>query len=430
MSSRYSKKKKHSKDERKECKDERIPTQWSGWEWKEDGGCYYRYRLDKYGNYEYDYDHEAPETNEYTAASDYQNSRSSETPRYAPTHDATYGEPNQAAFGASPVTTPDYTTSTYEDATAALGKLDLNKGKEREAEYATPVSTSYSIAPSVAQGMPTAPVVDNSNWNMETSNSSYGAYYAQNTGPYPQSSYPFTGQYPQNRGSSIPPQQQFYTGQSFQDSSADQSSFAPQGNNYHIAAGTWGLEDPLDPRFKIQKGSKFEVGKMFKILWAEPMGSNGTRLTDDGHGQSQKFGQKFIHKIRRFVVVKAFNGHCLCLPVMTYQRQGLTKHGAQPEHHAAIYSEKPVTYEDEGLTKKPIRVEMSNPKEKLDPISRINYAKVYTIEYNVKVYFIGRVHEDYLHQLIADYQNIVHPPPEAPGPYSGYGYEGAAGSSQ
>jgi hypothetical protein len=114
------------------------------------------------------------------------------------------------------------------------------------------------------------------------------------------------------------------------DSSADQSSFAPQGNNYHIAAGTWGLEDPLDPRksiplgrnailnvlgFKIQKGSKFEVGKMFKIVWAEPMGSNGTRLTDDGHGQSQKFGQKFIHKIRRFVVVKAFNGHCLCLQV-------------------------------------------------------------------------------------------------------------------
>jgi hypothetical protein len=49
MSSRYSKKKKHSKDERKERKDERIPTQWSGWEWKEDGGCYYRYRLDKYG---------------------------------------------------------------------------------------------------------------------------------------------------------------------------------------------------------------------------------------------------------------------------------------------------------------------------------------------------------------------------------------------
>jgi hypothetical protein len=42
MSSRYSKKKKHSKDER-------IPTQWSGWEWKEDGGGYYRYRLDKYG---------------------------------------------------------------------------------------------------------------------------------------------------------------------------------------------------------------------------------------------------------------------------------------------------------------------------------------------------------------------------------------------
>jgi hypothetical protein len=94
-----------------------------------------------------------------------------------------------------------------------------------------------------------------------------------------------------------------------------------------------------------------------------------------------------------------------------------------------IYSEKPVTYHGESLTKKPIRVEMTGG-QKLASESRLNYAKVYTIEYNVKVFLIGRVHRDYRHQLLADYRNTMgmdggHQDPE-------YEYEesgGAAGQS-
>lgn len=104
---------------------------------------------------------------------------------------------------------------------------------------------------------------------------------------------------------------------------------------------------------------------------------------------------------------------------MTYGRQGLTKSGAQPEHHAAIYSEKAVTYKDENLTLRSVMVEMFEKREKLDDMSRINYAKVYTIEYNVKVLFIGRVIKDHIARLLGDYQATVHPYPEAPGPSSG-----------
>jgi hypothetical protein len=48
------------------------------------------------------------------------------------------------------------------------------------------------------------------------------------------------------------------------------------------------------------------------------------------------------------------------------------------------------------------------PNLKLDAASRLNYAKIYTIEYNVKVRFIGRIHPDSFWQVAADY-NAIHP---------------------
>lgn len=75
---------------------------------------------------------------------------------------------------------------------------------------------------------------------------------------------------------------------------------------------------------------------------------------------------------------------------MTYNNQGTTKRGVQAEDHAVIYTSRPVLLEGENqMTKKPIKVEMYNPRDKLDHASRLNYAKVYTIECNVKVHFIG-----------------------------------------
>jgi len=48
-------------------------------------------------------------------------------------------------------------------------------------------------------------------------------------------------------------------------------------------------------------------------------------------------------------------------------------------------------------------------RQKLDPTARLNYAKVYTVEYNVKVWFIGEIHPRSEPQLAMDF-NRVHPP--------------------
>jgi hypothetical protein len=167
--------------------------------------------------------------------------------------------------------------------------------------------------------------------------------------------------------------------------------------------------------YKVHRSSEFQFGRVFKVLWSEPVGSGGTEITTQGpHG-----GMNFS-KVRRFLIVSSRNrGHSICLPILTYGYQGVLKPGVHPEDHAVVYSSRrggPYLLErEEGLMKKsPIRIEMTSPREKLDQLSRLNYAKVYTVEHNVKVVFIGRVAKECENVLIVAY-NEAHPPLD-PGP--------------
>jgi hypothetical protein len=88
------------------------------------------------------------------------------------------------------------------------------------------------------------------------------------------------------------------------------------------------------------------------------------------------------------------------------------KRGVHARDHTIIYTEKPVYFSGEkkkGLTKTPIRMKADNSRHKLLPESRLNYAKMYTVEHNVKVWFIGEIHENSRNQLAADYREM-HPP--------------------
>jgi len=384
MSSRTSRKKTSSKA--------KHATDWSDWVWDEGRKCWASYRLDRNGEYEYRYEEDSVQQS--TTTSSYQDSGSPEIPRYAPSPGPAYIDSSQVPYSSSPVT-PGYTTSNFEATTAALGNLSLGKGKERVNEYVAPqVSTSYSVAASVAPNMDTAPsVIDRT----------YAAQYSPTTeASYQQPEY-YKAQYDPNNASSSS-QQAFDSGQNWQGTTSGQSLLAPPGENLVTAAN---VGNTLDNRFKVHHGREFKFGKVFRILWAEPMGRNGTLITEPVNSRSQKYGEEFCHKIRRFVIVKTFNGHCLCLPIQTYGRQGLIKGGATAQHHAAIYSEKEVIFEGEGLTKKGICVNLSDKRDKLDVTSRINYAKVYTIEYNVKVHFIGKVDPDHRHRLLGDLKNTT-----------------------
>jgi hypothetical protein len=174
------------------------------------------------GNYEYEYKEDSAQQSITTSS--YQDSGSPEKPRYAPSPDPAYIDSGQVPYSSSPVTS-GYTTSNFEDTTAALGNLNLEKGKERvngnfkffakviyikswsSEEYVAPqVSTSYSVAASVAPSMDTAPsVIDRT----------YAAPYSPTTETsYQQLEY-YKAQYDLNNASSSS-QQGFDSGRNWQ----------------------------------------------------------------------------------------------------------------------------------------------------------------------------------------------------------------------
>ena len=92
---------------------------------------------------------------------------------------------------------------------------------------------------------------------------------------------------------------------------------------------------------------------------------------------------------------------------MTYGGQGTAKPGIKPEHHAIIYTSAKPPKESDGeakLRKKPIRVIPLDLRHKLAPESRINYSKAYTVEHNVKVCFIGKIHPDFEKIFLGDFK--------------------------
>lgn len=81
----------------------------------------------------------------------------------------------------------------------------------------------------------------------------------------------------------------------------------------------------------------------------------------------------------------------------TYGGQGVTKVGVNPSTHAIIHmrGSRASSLELEyGMTKQLIAVDPAYPGIHLDPVTRLNFSKVYTVEHTVKTMNIGRVTEE------------------------------------
>ncbi|CAN9173373.1 unnamed protein product [Alternaria sp. RS040] len=132
----------------------------------------------------------------------------------------------------------------------------------------------------------------------------------------------------------------------------------------------------------------FKKGKVFMVPWPELSG---------GLVKGQA-GPPVMVKVRRLVVIRPKATFCLCLPIHTYSGQATSKPGVAAQDHAPVVSEggEVIYHENEAkLTKSPmyIKVEKSSTGP-VSPMSRLNFAKVYTVEYNVKVRPIGRLIPD------------------------------------
>ncbi|KAL2162813.1 hypothetical protein VTH06DRAFT_6649 [Thermothelomyces fergusii] len=157
--------------------------------------------------------------------------------------------------------------------------------------------------------------------------------------------------------------------------------------------------------FVVEHSSRFQPGEVFKILWCEPRGAGPPRSEMMSHpGLIEHNETSFFQGYRRFIVVANDEGHCTCVPILTYEGQGCTKRGVKASKHGIVYQsgKKPRMLPGEPqLGFSPVRVRLQ-PSEKLKKESRVNYAKLTTIEHNFRVFFIGSVEPD-------DFRNIVKP---------------------
>ncbi|KAJ9142636.1 hypothetical protein NKR23_g7032 [Pleurostoma richardsiae] len=183
--------------------------------------------------------------------------------------------------------------------------------------------------------------------------------------------------------------------------SADEGTQTP---TQHASSGSLGMTDiqgtagefeRLDPRYKVEPSHRFGPGEVFKVLWYEPRGAlpGGGSVVSEKKTLKDHYGEVFVG-FRRFIVIANDEGHCACVPILTYDRQGCKKRGVKPRKHGIIYEDggKPKQLRDEPtLGFKPIRVRISASNEKISRESRVNYSKIVTVEHNVKVFFIGSV---------------------------------------
>ena len=106
------------------------------------------------------------------------------------------------------------------------------------------------------------------------------------------------------------------------------------------------------------------------------------------------------------IVVLEKHGHCLCSPVSTYGGRGIHKPGLNKkdiEAHAMVHDRKKkpsLPNARHGMIKEPIAVNLT-PGAELHKLSLINFGKIHSVEWNVKVMDIGKVTDQCRDQLVA-----------------------------
>jgi hypothetical protein len=181
--------------------------------------------------------------------------------------------------------------------------------------------------------------------------------------------------------------------------------------------------EELDHRYQKRTDAKkfFVIGRVFAMLFHEGAGdvkgghfSQAVRFNVGWDKNRGKYNQEVYCHIRRMVVVRERHGYCWCIPINTYNYQGVAKKDLSTEErkaHCVIYMDNthPTidVYETGLIVKKPIAVTAANPEQKLHKMSRLNFGKVYSVEWNVKVMNVGKVNADSMAAFTGYWRNEV-----------------------
>ena len=161
------------------------------------------------------------------------------------------------------------------------------------------------------------------------------------------------------------------------------------------------LEDEIDDRFYRRDGrdaSQFWCEyRVFALIWhTEDTGKVSLDELSEWQTKTSK-GQVIRSKATRMAVVKVGGGYVWAVPINTYSGHGVGKHGFKQEHidaHAIIYDVRSHPLEvnkyEPYMKKKPIAVDLARDQS-LHRASRINFAKVHTVEWNVRAMKVGMI---------------------------------------
>jgi hypothetical protein len=184
-------------------------------------------------------------------------------------------------------------------------------------------------------------------------------------------------------------------------------------NHIEIQTSKASADDELDERYKSRKprqaGQFFVVGRVLSIVThsdytADPSkfrASNEKWLTR----WNNRWGYIFSH-VQRYIVIRQGHGHCWALPINTYEGYATTKSGLSWDDiqaHAIAHStgdEPALVTGERNLSKKPIAIDCID-NHRLHYASRLNFAKVATIEHNVRAMEIGMIAAESRAHLIA-----------------------------
>ncbi|KAF1816356.1 hypothetical protein P152DRAFT_120517 [Eremomyces bilateralis CBS 781.70] len=188
---------------------------------------------------------------------------------------------------------------------------------------------------------------------------------------------------------------------------------------YKVLRGSKGNFERFHSKFIVRKRKFYKLGKVFQVLWPEPQGS--VVATEKSSGTTKIASEDPANfeghyaKVRWFVVILEGSSFSSCLPIQTYEGRGVSKPSVNKSHHCIAFtsqkapeehpSEAPSAWDTGGM-RKPIRIITRSKTESLVIMSRLNYAKVYTVEHNVKSYDFGNVAEGYLHRLSASFKAV------------------------
>jgi hypothetical protein len=110
-------------------------------------------------------------------------------------------------------------------------------------------------------------------------------------------------------------------------------------------------------------------------------------------------------------VVRKRLHHSLCFSITTFGGKGATKASrGRARDFVVLYPagvEAPEPFPEENIDRKPLAVIIEEGQQYISPVARVDCGRIYTVEDNLKVMKIGRVHPDSLGDLEQYYKESV-----------------------